>query len=419
MGLTSVVIPVRDNPAITEQCLQALCKSTTTPLEIIVVDNGSAAKTEKILKRFQVQARVPVKIVRNEENQGFPVAVNQGMAQAAGDQILIMNNDVIVPKGFLEPMLAALRLPDVGVVGPRSNSVSGVQAINVPYGNNLAAMERYAAERRKALAGTGFLTSRAVGFCLLISRSVANKIGGFDPVFGIGNFEDDDFVARSQVAGFKVFIANDAFVHHLGSATFRSDQVDYRKLMLKNFDVLMAKWMMPLELKLEDGIPYGLMLQQKFSPELHFIPLCPARTDEQLKIPNAKGRRFLVMPDWYDENDRVWEALRAFSTLPTEPKSTLLLRVDPLIVRRLDVVLGRIRQFVAQERLRLSDEHPVIVVNDVVPPSQRSRLYASADAIVDTRSSATFSWPLYEASALGLPVVVPDTGALRRWLEGH
>ena len=74
------------------------------------------------------------KVIRNAENRGFPAAVNQGIAVANGDQVLLLNNDTIVTTGWLRRMLAALYSdPKIGLVGPCSNFVGSEQQIEVGY----------------------------------------------------------------------------------------------------------------------------------------------------------------------------------------------------------------------------------------------------------------------------------------------
>ncbi len=66
---------------------------------------------------------------------------------------------------------------------------------------------------------------RVIGFCMLVKREVIEKIGGFDPYYEAGNFEDDDFCIRAQRAGFKIRIAHDVFIHHFGSKNLPEEKI--------------------------------------------------------------------------------------------------------------------------------------------------------------------------------------------------
>ena len=69
-----------------------------------------------------------VKVIFNKENKGFPAGINQGILEAKTENIIIANNDIVVTENWLEKMLeVAESNTEIGIVGPISNSVSGVQ----------------------------------------------------------------------------------------------------------------------------------------------------------------------------------------------------------------------------------------------------------------------------------------------------
>ena len=83
---------------------------------------------------------------------------------------------------------------------------------------------------------------RLVGFCLLIRKQVLDLIGGLDEGYKTGNFEDDDLCLRSSIAGYRNIIAQDVFVHHFGSMTFKENAIDYSSTMNANRAYFIAKW---------------------------------------------------------------------------------------------------------------------------------------------------------------------------------
>ncbi len=95
-GLTSIVIVTYNEIGFTRQCLDSIRLLTDEPYEIIVVDNGSTDGTVEYLR-----AMGDVRLIENDSNRGFPAAANQGMAVAAGKQVLLLNNDVVVTTGWL------------------------------------------------------------------------------------------------------------------------------------------------------------------------------------------------------------------------------------------------------------------------------------------------------------------------------
>lgn len=236
-ALTSIIIVTCNALEYTRACLESIERCTPQPHEVIVVDNGSSDGTRDDLRR-----RLSVRLIENRDNRGFPAAANQGLRASRGEQLLLLNNDVIVTPGWLERLTRALQSgPDVGLAGPRSNEVSGPQRVATAY-TTRAEMEAFVEDWQTRHHGQRLDAERLVGFCLLVRREVVERIGLLDERFGIGNFEDDDYCHRARLAGFRAVIARDCFVHHFGSATFKSSGADYAAIIKRNQDLFLEKW---------------------------------------------------------------------------------------------------------------------------------------------------------------------------------
>ncbi len=85
----------------TRQCLESIKQWTTVSHEIVVIDNGSTDSTVKELSQYP-----EVRMIRNTENMGFPAAVNQGLLEAKGEDVLLLNNDTVLTEGWLDRLLA-------------------------------------------------------------------------------------------------------------------------------------------------------------------------------------------------------------------------------------------------------------------------------------------------------------------------
>uniref|UniRef100_UPI0013EC6CC6 glycosyltransferase family 2 protein n=1 Tax=Aquisphaera insulae TaxID=2712864 RepID=UPI0013EC6CC6 len=178
--LTSIIIPCWNEVAYTRQCLAAVIRHTTRPFEIVVIDNGSTDGTHLYLAGVADGASIPVTVIRNAANRGFPAAVNQGLAAAArGEFLVLLNNDAVVTDGWLDQLVAlASSDPRIGLVGPMSNYASPPQLVEgVPYAD-LDQMHEFARRWRDEHRGEWFTTAKLSGFCLLMKRSVLDAIGG-------------------------------------------------------------------------------------------------------------------------------------------------------------------------------------------------------------------------------------------------
>jgi GT2 family glycosyltransferase len=262
------VIPVHNAMLYTAWCLESIDYHTPEPHEVIVVDNGSTDGTVD-----WVVARDRGGLIRNRENLGFARAANQGMAAASGDTVVVLNNDTLVTKGWLAALLRALdRDPRIGIAAPMSNYVSGGQLIDpVGYESGPSQeLEDYVAQRAEDYEGAGFGVERVSGLCMAISRRLIDHIGGFDPIFAIGNYEDDDYSIRARKAGFRLWVCQDSFIHHFGSRTFTLLSEDYQAMMGENALRFCAKWGIP-----EWVNPKFVDPERDFDPAQDVIPLHP------------------------------------------------------------------------------------------------------------------------------------------------
>ena len=144
VGLTSIIIVTFNQVEFTQQCVESVRRMTDEPYELIFVDNGSTDGTVAYLESVGA-----ARVIRNQVNRGFPAAVNQGIAVATGDRVLLLNNDTIVTTGWLGRMIATLeRDPKIGLVGPCSNFVGSEQQVDVNY-DSLAGLDGFGWEMRQ------------------------------------------------------------------------------------------------------------------------------------------------------------------------------------------------------------------------------------------------------------------------------
>ena len=267
-GIASIVMLSWNAPEFTKLAVESIRAVTKYPYEIIVVDNGSEPPTRRVLQ--ELARDHGIRVIHNERNLGFGMGMNVGIAAARGDVVVLLNNDVIVGDGWLETMVGALESRRrVGLTAPRSNKVAGPQILGVPYADP-SQMGAFVAQRRVQHAQEGFWLDRVIGFCMCFDRRVLDDVGGFDPLYGIGNFEDDDLCIRVRAAGWGVFVCDDAFIHHFGHASFVANKIDYRGLMEANWRAFTAKWELgdtPL------GTPYNsrAVHRRGFERERHYV----------------------------------------------------------------------------------------------------------------------------------------------------
>ncbi len=239
----SIVMLTFNQKEYTEQCINSIwANSEKGSFELIIVDNASRDGTQEWLAKEKKAGRID-ELVLNSENRGVSAGWNQGIAIAKGGYVLIFNNDTIVPKNWLRNMLrCAESADDIGMVGPMSNSISGLQLEKDSSYTSVHEFHEFAAKYMRERDGHWWELFRIVGFCMLIKKSVIDKIGVFDERFGKGNFEDDDYCIRVRRAGYRIMVAGDSFIHHFGGVSFDQAGVDWKEQMRKNELLFREKW---------------------------------------------------------------------------------------------------------------------------------------------------------------------------------
>jgi GT2 family glycosyltransferase/glycosyltransferase involved in cell wall biosynthesis len=250
----SVVVVTYNNLDLTKACLQSLEQfSDYANLEVIVVDNASADDTPAYLQAWAA-AGDDRRLVLNADNRGFAAANNQGLALATGEYLVMLNNDTYVTPGWVATLVWHLRRdPKLGMLGPVTNNIGNEARIDIRY-DNMNEMLPAAADYTSRHAGQLTPLRTAAFFCVMLRRSVFEKVGPLDEAFGIGFFEDDDYCRRVEQAGWSIACADDVFIHHNLSASFNKLKQETRMALFEQNKVTYeAKWGTWVPHKYRDG----------------------------------------------------------------------------------------------------------------------------------------------------------------------
>lgn len=231
--MVSVIVPTRDRAALLAQvCAGVLQATAWAPLELLLVDNGSAEPAAlALLSRLEAEdARV--RVLRRPGPFNYPRLNNEAAREARGEVLVLLNNDIEVAEpGWLDAMVRHALRPDVGMVGAKllypDARIQHAGIVTGPAGavqhlHRLA--ERSAPGYRGQLALTRAL-SAVTGACVALRRAVYEEVGGLDEALAVA-FNDVDLCLRLADFGYRVVWTPDAVLFHMESATRGADGAD-------------------------------------------------------------------------------------------------------------------------------------------------------------------------------------------------
>ncbi len=240
--LASIIMLTFNALDMTRQTIASIEAHTAYPYELVLVDNASSDGTVEYLRELE-QSRPNVRVIFNSENKGFSAGNNQGARIAEGHYICLLNNDVLVADGWLEDLIEAFdRDEKIGMVSAVTNKASGLQVLkDVPYTDNDGFYD-FAGQWRALHKGQVTPRRRLAGFVMLTNREIYTAIDGFDEIYGLGNFEDDDISLKIRRAGYALMVHDGTFIHHFGHSSFKANNIDLLASLKENEKIFRKKW---------------------------------------------------------------------------------------------------------------------------------------------------------------------------------
>jgi len=235
----SIIVPVWNGEDMTYEAIQAIMDNTESgTFEIIIVDNGSNPPFKPPFTGFN-----DLTVIRNEENEGFPKAANQGIKAARGDIVVLYNNDVICTPGWADRLVGWL--DEFDIIAPCTNYAAGIQNITIGTYSSRDELDSASEEFSEVNEGLCYDVNFAT-ISMFIKKKIFDDIGYLDETYWPSSGEDIDIGFRAREAGYRVGVAGDVYVHHDGSKTFEALHeagiVEYDEVADQNDKHLAERW---------------------------------------------------------------------------------------------------------------------------------------------------------------------------------
>lgn len=226
--MVDIIIPIYNAYDDLVQCVASVRKWTDLSRNrIILIDDCSP--DQRIRPYLEAQQSENTIVIFNVENKGFSANINLGMKQSATNDVLLLNSDTVVTKGWLRKIVECAYSDDtIATVTPLSNNATLCSVPNfceeniIPEGYTI---DSYAELIEKISFKEFPSIPVAHGFCMFIKREVIQQIGMFDAeTFGRGYGEENDFCHRAEQMGFHHVMCDDTFIFHSGTSSFLSEE---------------------------------------------------------------------------------------------------------------------------------------------------------------------------------------------------
>lgn len=294
MPRASVIVVSRDNLELTRLCVESVLETTRPDeAELIVIDNASTDGTVDYLRSL-AQGFEAVRPLFCTTNDGFARGCNRGLAAARGTVLILLNNDTIVPPGWLHGLCTPLETGAADALNPVTNRIAGAAEIPTTY-RTLGGFLELARQRSIRWAGQLRDTDMLTMFCLALRRDVHDSTGPLDESFGIGLFEDDDYSVRLRAAGYRLAVAEDVLVHHFGEASFGGLYRDgsHSRLFEQNRRRFETKWGIRWQPRgRTDDEEYAALVERVRAATEEYVP-----AGSRVAVVSRGDERFLVLHD--------------------------------------------------------------------------------------------------------------------------
>lgn len=224
----SVIVPVYNALDDLRVCIAQVLKHLEPWANLVVVEDASPDR--KVRAYLEEVADHPkVRVFYNERNRGFTASCNRGITAAEGRDIVLLNSDARVQRGWLRSLQAcAYSSDDIGTATPLSDRAGAFSVPEPGNDNDLPAdvsEAEYARAFRRRSLGLYPIVPTGNGFCMYIKRACLDTTGPLDEAaFPRGYGEENDLCCRASRLGWLHAIDDRTLVFHANARSFGSDK---------------------------------------------------------------------------------------------------------------------------------------------------------------------------------------------------
>jgi len=248
--LVSLIIPTRNALELLQRCVASVWQYTDYPrYEILLVDNGTD-DPDALVYLDRLRNRPNVRVLRDPRPFNYSALNNFAIAQARGEVIGLLNNDVeVISGGWLGTMVSIAWQPGVGAVGARLWYPDGtLQHGGVVLGYGGGAGHAYKRLRRGEAGNQGRAEvmqgyAAVTAACLVVRQDRFLEVGGFNEEDLPITFNDVDLCLKLRERGYRNVWTPFAELYHWESASRgEDDTAEKRARFARELAYLQTRW---------------------------------------------------------------------------------------------------------------------------------------------------------------------------------
>jgi len=213
--LVSIITINYNESQVTLDMLESLKGSNYPNLEVIVVDNASPNDNPDVIKEEYPH----INLIKSKENLGFAGGNNLGVREAKGDFLFFINNDTIVPKDCIGPLVETLQNNEtIGMVSPKIKfhwDASLIQYAGYTPMSHWTIRNNSIGYHQKddGRFDSEGETNSIHGAAMMVPRHVVDEVGMMTEVYFL-YYEEHDWAEQIKRAGYKVYYQPKSFILH-------------------------------------------------------------------------------------------------------------------------------------------------------------------------------------------------------------
>ena len=238
----SIIVPCYKSHIVLDALIKSFPLKNEISWEIIFVDDACPFKSHKFIINYWEKRKANLedgigKILVNKTNKGYGQSCNLGAKHASGKYLIFLNADTVVTNKWIEPIIKLLENDKIGIVGNLQIKDSGKRNVIDSCGSEWCSrtqsfvhIGRNIYKRKyiprpftlENIPADIFATAEremVTGCCFGIRKELFNYIGGFNPNYHIGYWEDADICLTVRELDYKIYFTPESKIFHKVSHT--------------------------------------------------------------------------------------------------------------------------------------------------------------------------------------------------------